>query len=80
MKRPAKKWIGRSVRVYWRDPSGFINHDLSDVKLSHCVSIGELVQFDSVKVILRTSKYSGSDVGDYTVLAMGCCTKFELAN
>lgn len=79
MKKPLKSWVGKIVSVTWSDPSGYINSELSEVKLSVCVSIGTLISYDDEKVILRSSKYEGSDVGDYSILATGCCTKFELA-
>ncbi len=78
MNSPPKKWIGKNVSVTWSDPSGFINAELAEVKLSVCVSIGELISADEKAVILRTSKYHGSDVGDYCIIAKGCCTRIKL--
>ena len=79
MRNVPKKWIGKIVAVTWLDPSGFINSDLSEVKLSPCVSIGTLICADDEKVVLRTAKYSDSNVGDYSVIVRGCCTDFRLA-
>lgn len=79
MRNAPKKWIGKIVAVTWLDPSGYINSDLSEVKLSPCVSIGILICADAEKVILRTSKYDDSNVGDYTVIVRGCCVDFKLA-
>lgn len=78
MTLPKKSWIGKMVIVTWEDPSGFINSDLSEVKLSTCESMGILISFDAHRLILRTSKYEGSDVGDYTAITMGCCSEIRL--
>jgi len=79
MRRVPKKWIGKIIAVTWHDPTGFINSDITEVKLSPCVSIGILICADNEKVILRTAKYADSTVGDYSVIARGCCTDFKLA-
>jgi hypothetical protein len=50
------------------DPSGYINSELSEVQLSECISEGTLVVLTEEKLILRTSVYPGSDVGDYTII------------
>jgi|TARA_Y100000310_G_C20701549_1_gene830415 hypothetical protein len=78
MRRVPKSWIGKIVAVTWLDPSGFINSELAEVKLSSCVSIGTLICADEKKVILRTAKYLDSDVGDYSIITRGCCTRFEV--
>jgi hypothetical protein len=56
------------LSITWIDPSGYINDDISEVKLSECVSEGTLVVLDKEKLILRTSLYTGSEVGDYTII------------
>ena len=78
MRRVPKSWIGKIVSVTWLDPSGFINADISEVKLSICVSVGTLISANEEVVILRTAKYIDSDVGDYSIIVRGCCTRFEL--
>ena len=68
MKRIPKSYINRRCSITWDDPSAFINDDLSEVKLSECVSEGTLVVLDKERLILRTSLYTGSQVGDYTII------------
>ena len=68
MKRIPKSYLQKRIAVTWVDPSGYINDDLSEVKLSECVSEGLLVVLEDEKLILRTSLYTGSQVGDYTII------------
>ena len=68
MKRIPKRFLHSRISVWWMDPSGYINSELSEVKLSECVSEGTLVVLDKERLILRTSVYPGSDVGDYTII------------
>ena len=68
MKKIPKRFLQKRVAVTWVDPSGYINDDLSVVKMSVCISEGTLVVLDEEKLILRTSVYPGSDVGDYTII------------
>ena len=68
MKKIPKSYINRRCSIIWNDPSGFINSELSEVQLSECISEGTLVVLTEDKLILRTSVYPGSDVGDYTII------------
>ena len=68
MKRIPKRFLHSRISVWWMDPSGYINSELSEVKLSECVSEGTLVVLDKERLILRTSLYTGSQVGDYTII------------
>jgi len=68
MKKIPKSYINRRCQIVWDDPSGYINDDISEVKLSECVSEGLLVVLEDEKLILRTSLYTGSQVGDYTII------------
>jgi hypothetical protein len=68
MKKIPKSYLNKRVTVTWVDPSGYINDDISEVKLSECVSEGLLVVLEDGKLILRTSLYTGSRVGDYTII------------
>ena len=68
MKKIPKSYLNKRVAVTWEDPSGYINDDISEVKLSECVSEGLLVVLGDEKLILRTSLYTGSQVGDYTII------------
>jgi len=68
MKKIPKSYLNKRVAVTWVDPSGYINDDISEVKLSECVSEGLLVVLEDEKLILRTSLYTGSQVGDYTII------------
>ena len=68
MKKIPKSYLNKRVAVTWEDPSGYINDDISEVKLSECVSEGLLVVLEDEKLILRTSLYTGSQVGDYTII------------
>jgi len=68
VKRIPKSYLQKRIAVTWVDPSGYINDDLSEVKLSECVSEGTLVVLDKERLILRTSLYTGSEVGDYTII------------
>jgi len=68
VKRIPKSYLQKRVAVTWDDPSAYINEDLSEVKLSECISEGTLVVLDKERLILRTSLYTGSEVGDYTII------------
>ena len=68
MKKIPKRFLHSRISVLWNDPSGFINSELSEVQLSECISEGTLVMLTEDKLILRTSVYPGSDVGDYTII------------
>ena len=68
MKKIPKSYLQKRVAVTWEDPSGYINDDISEVKMAVCISEGTLVVLDEEKLILRTSVYPGSDVGDYTII------------
>tara|TARA_R100001530_G_scaffold5520_1_gene6831 strand:- start:68 stop:307 length:240 start_codon:yes stop_codon:yes gene_type:complete len=68
MKKIPKSYINSRCQIVWDDPSGYINDDISEVKLSECVSEGLLVVLEDEKLILRTSLYTGSQVGDYTII------------
>ena len=68
MKKIPKSYRNKRVAVTWEDPSGYINDDISEVKMSVCISEGTLVVLDEAKLILRTSVYPGSQVGDYTII------------
>ena len=68
MKRIPKRFLHSRISVWWMDPSGYINSELSEVQLSECISEGTLVVLTEEKLILRTSVYPGSDVGDYTII------------
>jgi len=72
--RKYKRLEGKMVEVEWEDPSGFINEELSDVKLSKCTSWGILKEAKSNCIILQTSKYKDSESGDYTTINNGCIT------
>ena len=68
MRKIPKSYLQKRVAVTWVDPSGYINDELTEVKLSECVSEGLLVVLEAEKLILRTSLYTGSQVGDYTII------------
>ena len=68
MKKIPKSYLQKRVAVTWVDPTGHIGSELSEVKLSECVSEGMLVVLEEEKLILRTSLYTGSQTGDYTII------------
>ena len=72
--RKYKKLIGKMVEVDWKDPTGFVNENLREVKLSKCTSIGILREIKEDYIILQTSKYEDSESGDYISITMGCIT------
>ena len=69
-----KKLVGKMVEVDWKDPTGFVNESLREVKLSKCTSIGILREIKEDYIILQTSKYEDSESGDYTSINKGCIT------
>ena len=40
--RRYKRLIGKMVEVDWKDPTGFVNENLREVRVSKCTSIGIL--------------------------------------
>ena len=72
--RKCKKLVGKMVEVDWKDPTGFVNENLREVKLSKCTSTGILREIKEDYVILQTSKYEDSESGDYTSITIGCIT------
>ena len=72
--RKYKKLVGKMVEVDWKDPTGFVNENLREVKLSKCTSTGILREIKEDYVILQTSKYEDSESGDYTSITIGCIT------
>ena len=72
--RKYSKLLGKMVEVEWEDPSGYINENLRDVKLSKCTSWGLLKELKKNCIILQTSKYEDSESGDYTTINTGCIT------
>jgi hypothetical protein len=70
--------FGKRVSVTWLDTQGFINEDLADVILAECKSEGTLLWFDKEKLILRTALYTGTSIGDYTAIAVGCVVEVSL--
>jgi len=70
--------FGKRVSVTWLDTQGFINEDLADVILAECKSEGTLLGFDKEKLILRTALYTGTPIGDYTAIAVGCVVEVSL--
>ena len=74
-----KKLSGKMVECVWADPSGFINEDLSEVRLSKCTTWGILKEVRGDCIVIQTSSYEGalspnSEHGDYTVITKGCIT------
>lgn len=72
--RRYKRLIGKMVEVDWKDPTGFVNENLREVRVSKCTSIGILREIKEDYIILQTSKYEDSESGDYTSITIGCIT------
>ena len=72
--RRYKRLMGKMVEVDWKDPTGFVNENLREVKVTKCTSIGILREVKEDYIILQTSKYENSESGDYTAIALGCIT------
>jgi len=73
-----KKLIGKRLSVTWLDPTGGIGTELAEIKLAECVTEGKLVKVTSDSIVLASSIYTDSTVGDYTCIHKSLVTKFTI--
>ena len=68
---------GDIIEVTWKDASGFINVDETEVKLAEVVNVGYLVKCDEDAIVLQAGKYTDGS-GDFTVIPRGWADKITV--
>tara|TARA_R100000808_G_scaffold6651_1_gene19590 strand:- start:6026 stop:6274 length:249 start_codon:yes stop_codon:yes gene_type:complete len=68
------------IRIEWLDPAGFISAPLEEAVPAPCWTEGVLVRNEPDYLVVATSQYSGSDIGDYTVVVKGCIKRITSTN
>ena len=82
MAEKRKPKLGDLVEVQWLDCTSYTNRNLSEVKLSRGVNIGELVKFNRKEIVLKTGDYPDDKpadrLGDFTIIPRQWSDKIKI--